>query len=105
MFLVALSEVLAGFLLLYEGYQALFFQAVNSALSISLGLLSFAIAYGSWRGMKWAWVIAIALSIVGIIIAPFAFPSSILGLAIDICVILYLLRPSVRHFFGLSSAQ
>lgn len=73
---------------------------IISAISIILGLVSFAIAWGFWIGASWSWSLAISLSILGIILGLLTLPAGIITILINIAVICYLTRPHVKSYFG-----
>jgi hypothetical protein len=103
--------------------------AIGSVM-IAIGIVSFVIAYGLLKGLRWAWTVTIVLSIIsivlsvitaiatvqalvglglGIILPPTAIidPSSppppfgaIISIIISGIIIYYLHRPNVKAYFG-----
>ena len=67
-------------------------------ITVSLGVLSFVMAWGLLKGKSWAWTITLILTIISLI---FDLPSmNVIGLIIDIVILYYLFRPHVKIFFG-----
>jgi uncharacterized membrane protein (DUF2068 family) len=61
-------------------------------------------AYGLWRGKRWAWTITMILSLIGIAVGAVSIVSgnvaAIFTLIINGIVLYYLYRPQVKVFFG-----
>jgi len=78
-------------------------------VGIIAAIVQFVVAFGLLTMKKWAWILAlvgVALTavqgIVGILGGgPFAFMCGILGLAIPVGILIYLLRPGIRQTFGI----
>jgi hypothetical protein len=81
---------------------------VLGALLIPLGIASLVVAYGMFRAKRWAWYVAVVLSIIGIIVNVISLVTSnmgaiagaLVGLAINGIVLYYLSRRNVREYFG-----
>lgn len=119
---VVVLQVVAGLLSIVGGIGALlarnlpqplglgFLQPlapILPAIMIALGLFFLVISYGLWKGLAWAWTLAITFEIVHII-ADIGFAASrsfavdkIVGLLIILCILYYLTRPGVRAHFGM----
>jgi hypothetical protein len=71
---------------------------------ILIGLAYFVMAYGLWKGKKWAWTITLILSIIGIILGILSLFGGNMGaifqILINAIVIYYLYRPNVKAYFG-----
>jgi hypothetical protein len=107
--------------------------AIGSVM-IAIGIVSFIVAYGLLKGMRWAWTVTIVLSIIsivlsviaiaavhalvwlglGIILPPGAIidPSpppppfgAIISIIISGIIIYYLYRPNVKAYFGKAAAR
>jgi len=74
--------------------------SVIGIVVITIGLISFIIAYGLWNGRGWAWTLCLIFSIIGIIIGILSLPTGIISLIINILILYYLTRPHVKAFFG-----
>lgn len=115
--ILAILEVIVG--LIWLGSAASLFAAAGAAamipligllaggilvviavISIILGLVSFAVAWGFWTGAGWSWGLAIALSILGIILGLLNLPAGVITIIINIVIIYYLTRPHVKFYFG-----
>jgi uncharacterized membrane protein (DUF2068 family) len=81
---------------------------VLGAVLIPLGIASLVVAYGLFKGKRWAWFVAVVLSIIGIVVNVISLVTSnmsaiagaLLGIAIDGIVLYYLSRRNVRQYFG-----
>jgi uncharacterized membrane protein (DUF2068 family) len=74
---------------------------LSSALIIS-SAFSFVLAYGIWKGRRWAWtwmfiscIINLITSVAGIIVGI-----GVIGLVIYPIIIYYLTRPRIKSYFG-----
>jgi hypothetical protein len=78
-------------------------------LGIITALVQIVVAIGLLSMKKWAWILAlvsVALTVVQGIVGifgggPFAFMCGILGLAIPLGILIYLLLPGTRRAFGM----
>ncbi len=79
-------------------------------VGIIVAVVQIVIAIGLLSMRHWAWILAlvgVALTVIQGIIGifsggPFAFMCGILGLAIPLAILIYLLQPGVRQAFGQS---
>jgi uncharacterized membrane protein (DUF2068 family) len=71
---------------------------------IAIGVVHLIIAWGLWRGRRWARLLAIALTILGLIpdiVGSFTLnPISLVGLLIGILILWYLFQPQVKMYFA-----
>jgi uncharacterized membrane protein (DUF2068 family) len=71
---------------------------------VALGIAYLVMAYGLWRGKRWAWTITMILSLIGIAVGAVSIVSgnvaAIFTLIINGIVLYYLYRPQVKVFFG-----
>ena len=81
--------------------------AVSAGVGIGLVVLGIAylvMAYGLWRGKRWAWTITMVLSFIGIALGAVSIVTgniaAIFNLIINAIVLYYLYRPHVKVFFG-----
>ena len=71
---------------------------VIGVVTVSLGVISFVMAWGLLKGKSWAWTITLILTVISLI---FDLPSmNVIGLIIDIVILYYLFRPHVKAYFG-----
>ena len=78
-------------------------------VGIITAIVQFVVAFGLLTMKKWAWglaLVGVALTVVQGIVGilgggPFAFMCGILGLAIPVGILIYLLRPGIRQTFGI----
>lgn len=81
---------------------------VLGALLIPLGIASLVVAYGLFKGKRWAWYVAIVLSIIGLVVNVISLVTSnmgaiagaLVGIAINGIVLYYLSRRNVKEYFG-----
>ena len=86
---------------------------VLGALLIPLGIeilciASFVAAYGLFTGKSWAWLVAVALSTIGLVVNVLSLvipnmgtiTGALVGIAINGIVLYYLSRRNVRQYFG-----
>jgi uncharacterized membrane protein (DUF2068 family) len=81
---------------------------VLGAILIPLGIASLVVAYGLFKGKSWAWLVAVVLSTIGIIVNAIslvtanmsAITGALVGIAINAIVLYYLSRRNVREYFG-----
>jgi uncharacterized membrane protein (DUF2068 family) len=85
---------------------------VLGAVLIPLGIASLVVAYGLFKGKSWAWFVAVALSIIGVVVNVIslvtanmgAIAGALVGIAINAIVLYYLSKRNVRQYFGKVSA-
>jgi uncharacterized membrane protein (DUF2068 family) len=81
---------------------------VLGAVLIPLGIASLVVAYGLFKGKSWAWFVAVALSIIGVVVNVIslvtanmgAITGALVGIAINAIVLYYLSRRNVRQYFA-----
>jgi hypothetical protein len=102
----SIIPILAGVMMLtggsaYEGYfmQELLSQIVPT-YSVLIGVVALVAAWGLWLGRGWAWILALIIFIIGIIMDLVTLPTGIVGVLIDAIVLYLLMRPDTRKFCG-----
>lgn len=108
-FVVALLVIQGTF----AGLEILPAASVGGALAMALAAgfivyaaLIAAVAYGVWRGTTWAWILAVAATVVGLILALVRVADGapvgehLLGMIIDVGLFVYLQRPSIKVLFA-----
>jgi len=77
--------------------------AIGSAV-IAIGIVSFIVAYGLLKGMRWAWTVTVVLSIVSIALNAISIATGNIGGIVSIIIsgiiVYYLYRPHVKAYFG-----
>jgi uncharacterized membrane protein (DUF2068 family) len=81
---------------------------VLGAVLIPLGIASLVVAYGLFKGKSWAWLVAVVLSTIGVVVNVIslvtanmgAITGALVGIAINAIVLYYLSRRNVRQYFG-----
>src|SRR2546423_9738152 len=75
-----------------------------SAILVPLGIANLVVAYGLWKGKRWAWTITLVLSFIGIALGLASIATgtivAIWPVIINAIIIYYLYRPNVKAFFG-----
>jgi len=105
--IASIIPILSGVMMLtggaaaYEGYfmQELLSQIVPT-YTVLIGVIGLVSAWGLWTGRGWAWILAIIIFIIGIIMDLVTLPSGIVGVVIDAIVLYLLMRPDTRRFCG-----
>ena len=71
---------------------------------IILGIVYLVVAYGLWKGKKWAWTITLIVSVISIIIGIASLATGNVGaisqIIISAVIIYYLDRPNVKAYVG-----
>jgi hypothetical protein len=100
--IIAVLNLIGGIIAIAVGVPALI-VGVGIVL-IAVGIASLAMAYGLWKGKRWAWTITLILSGIGIIFGLASIGAGHTGAVIEIIIyaviIYYLYRPNVKAFFG-----
>lgn len=86
------------------------FGAVGIAIGgiiAAIGVVSFIVAYGLLKGMRWAWALTVVLSIISIVLNAIPLATGNLGGIISIIIsgiiLYYIYRPHVKSYFGTGS--
>ncbi len=78
---------------------------VVGAIAAAIGLISFAIGTGFWKGWRIIWRIAVVVGILGLLFCLLMIASNnlvgFIGLAIQALLLFYINRPNVKEFFGI----
>lgn len=106
--IIAILAVIGGIGSLLSGFAVMaivpFVGIVLGGILIVIGLAYFAVAYGLWKGLNWAWTITLIVSAIGIIVGIGSIivgnTGAIFHVIINGIVIYYLYRPNVKAYFG-----
>lgn len=103
--IASIIPILAGVMMLTGGaYEGYFMQELLSQILptyyVLVGVIGLVMAWGLWAGRGWAWVIALIIFIIGIIMDLVTLPTGIVGVVIDAIVLYLLMRPDTRKFCG-----
>lgn len=100
--IIAILMIISGIALLSTG--AILLVVGIGVVPIVLGIASFVMAYGLWKGKGWAWTITLIISVISIISAivsiVFHGYGAITNIIINAVIIYYLYRPNVKAYFG-----
>lgn len=100
--IIAILMIISGIALLSTG--AILLVVGIGVVPIVLGIASFVMAYGLWKGKGWAWTITLILSVISIISAIVSIAyggyGAIINIIINAVIIYYLYRPNVKAYFG-----
>ena len=101
---LAILTVIAG--IAFAAIGAILLAVGIGFALVALAIAYFVVAYGLWKGKRWAWTITLILSAIGIIsgIASIAVGNAgaVFHIIINVAIIYYLFRPNVKAFFGKS---
>jgi hypothetical protein len=71
---------------------------------LAIAIASFVVAYGLLKGLSWAWIITVILSIIIIVFNAISIAtgniSAVISIIISGIILYYLYRPHVKAFFG-----
>jgi hypothetical protein len=75
------------------------------AVLVAIAIVSFVVAYGLLKGKRWAWTVAIILSVISIVwnaitLVTAANYGGIISIIISGIILYYLFRPHVKAYFG-----
>jgi hypothetical protein len=102
----SIIPILAGAMMLtgggaFEGYFMLeLLSQILPTYYVVVGLIGLVLAWGLWIGRGWAWIIALIIFIIGIIVDLVTLPTGIVGVVIDVIVLYLLMRSDTRRFCG-----
>jgi hypothetical protein len=76
----------------------------TGGITIALGIFSFIVAYGLWKGKGWAWTLTVVLAIISIALNAVSIatgnPGGIVSIIISGVILYYVYRPHVKAYFG-----
>ena len=106
--IIAILAVLGGIGSLLSGLTVLaiipMIGIIFGGILIIIGLAYFAVAYGLWKGLRWAWVLTLIVSVIGIVVGIGSIivgnVGSLFHVIVNAIVIYYLYRPNVKAYFG-----
>jgi hypothetical protein len=71
---------------------------------IAIGIVSFIVAYGLFKGMGWSWTLTVVLSIISIVLNAFSIATGNVGGIVSIIIsgiiLYYLYRSHVKAYFS-----
>jgi hypothetical protein len=106
--IIAILAVLGGIGSFLSGLTVLaiipILGIIFGGILIIIGLAYFAVAYGLWKGLRWAWILTLIVSVIGIIVGLGSIVvgnvDSLFHVIVNAIVIYYLYRPNVKAYFG-----
>lgn len=106
--LIAILAVLGGLGSLFSGLAIIvvipIVGLILGGILIVIGIAYFAVSYGLWKGLEWAWIITLIVSVLGIIVGLASLivgnMGAIFHVIVNGIVIYYLYRPHVKAYFG-----
>ena len=102
----SIIPMLAGAMMLTGGsaFEGYFMQELLSQILptyyVVVGVIGLVLAWGLWMGRGWAWIIAVIVFIIGLVMDLVTLPTGIVGVVIDAIVLYLLMRPDTRRFCG-----
>ena len=72
---------------------------------VLLALIDFVLAYGLWKGKRWAWIAALGFAIIGIVLAVLSLSTAprigeFVSLVLNLLILYFLIQPRVQAYFG-----
>ncbi len=64
-----------------------------------LGIVTFIVGYGMWKGISIFWYVAVLLYVFGFVASLLLFPVGLVLALVCVLILLYLFQPKVRNFF------
>ncbi len=72
---------------------------ISAAFIMIIGAMVVINAYGLWKGKNWGWWMAMIFALMGAASSLLAFPIGLFSMAVEVLIIYYLARRSVRDYF------
>jgi hypothetical protein len=102
--IIAILVVIGGIGSLLGGSVVIMLIPLLGIILVIIGLAYFAVAYGLWKGLNWAWSITLIVSVIGIVVGLGSLVvgniGSLFQVIINAIVIYYLYRPNVKAYYG-----
>ena len=102
--IIAILVVIGGIGSLLGGLVVIMLIPLLGIILVIIGLAYFAVAYGLWNGLNWAWSITLIVSVIGIVVSLGSLVvgniGSLFQVIINAIVIYYLYRPNVKAYYG-----
>ena len=102
--IIAILVVIGGIGSLLGGLTVIMLIPLLGIILVIIGLAYFAVAYGLWKGLNWAWSITLIVSVIGIVVGLGSLVvgniGSLFQVIINAIVIYYLYKPNVKAYFG-----
>ena len=96
----------------FSGIPPSFFGGTATVIGgvlIAIGIVSFIVAYGLLKGMRWAWTVTVVLEIISIALNAISIATGNIGGIVSIIIsgiiLYYLYRPHVKAYFGKAPAR
>ena len=102
--IIAILAILGGIGSLVGGIALVAIIPILGAVLIIIGLAYFGVAYGLWKGLKWAWIITLIVTVIAFISGLGSIivgnVGAIIPVIINGIIIYYLFQPNVKAYFG-----
>lgn len=102
--IIAILAILGGIGALVAGIALVAIIPFLGAALIIIGLAYFVVAYGLWKGLQWAWIITLVVTIIALISEIGSIivgnVGAVIPVIINAIIIYYLFRPNVKAYFG-----
>ena len=102
--IIAILAILGGIGSLVGGIAIVAIIPILGAALIIIGLAYFGVAYGLWKGLKWAWIITLIVTVIAFISGLGSIIVGNVGAVIPVIIngiiIYYLFQPNVKAYFG-----
>jgi hypothetical protein len=102
---VALTVVSLHLPEMFPGRLTALRSMLTGVVLVAVAVISFGLAYGSWKGKAWSWITSLAFALFGIVFSVFSLfirpgLGELMGLVIYLLIVYYLMQPRVQSFFG-----
>lgn len=102
--IIAILAILGGIGSLVGGIALVAIIPFLGAALIIIGLAYFGVAYGLWKGLKWAWIITLIVTVIAFISGLGSIivgnVGAVIPVIINAIIIYYLFKPNVKAYFG-----
>ena len=102
--IIAILAILGGIGALVAGIALVGIIPFLGAALIIIGLAYFVVAYGLWKGLKWAWLITLIVTVIAFISEIGSIivgnVGAVIPVIINAIIIYYLFIPNVKAYFG-----
>ncbi|MGQ4912637.1 MAG: hypothetical protein ACP6KW_10750 [Candidatus Thorarchaeota archaeon] len=104
--ILAILEILGGILGILGGFAVVSLEMIYptgglflaiGALTLILGFVALIIGWGLWSLKSWAWMAALIINLINLILNIFSF--ALLGAVINLIIIIYLQQADIKSRF------
>ena len=74
--------------------------AIIGGILMLIGIVNLVIAYGIFKGSRWAWMLCLIFAVISMVFGILTFPVGIITILFNALIIYYLTRRKVKEYFG-----